>query len=190
MSCSKLPPLRPNQQDQLVLVDHGTNVPLSSPKYVGEPRRRRIRVLSTPKPESKSQSSGSCCCRTAHELWTTDVLELSRKIYRHEAEISHHKGMLHHLTDTLSEHEDMMRNLREENEALRREAHNCREIMNELTAEINLFEIQILRELKDTNATRKLEVVPARSDGALSPPTPVAMEDWDNVVVAEVDDSV
>ncbi|KJZ69630.1 hypothetical protein HIM_10969 [Hirsutella minnesotensis 3608] len=76
-----------------------------------------------------------------------------------------------------------MRVLREENEALRREVHDCREMMDELMAEID-----ILRELKGTNA-RKSEFIPPKSDGAFSPLTPVAMEEWVNVVVEEVNDS-
>ncbi|KJZ70067.1 hypothetical protein HIM_10528 [Hirsutella minnesotensis 3608] len=184
MSCSKLPPLRPDRQDQLVLVDLGMNVPLSSPRCEGEPRRKRVRAPNTPKPGPKQLSSGSCCCRAAHELWTNDVLELSRKTYRHEAEISHHKGMLHHLTHTLSEHVEMITVLGEENEDLRREAHDCREMMDKLMAEIDF-----LRELTGTNA-RKSEVIPADSDGAYSPLTREAMEEWDNDVVEVVNDSV
>lgn len=77
-------------------------------------------------------------CRAVHEQWSQDIFEVTRQTYRLEAELRRLQKQAQSLDSRVNGYERKIRMLEEENEDLRREACDVRDILHQVVAEREL----------------------------------------------------
>lgn len=133
MSEQLLPPLRPST------FEHSPNKVASLSSTVSGmsgscdprfPERPRQLVLE------RVDSTSVKACRAIHQMWNQDVLEVTRRVIRLEAELRLERQNVASLEDRVNDYEGKIQLFQEEIQALRKEAHEERENMHQILAKI------------------------------------------------------
>lgn len=135
MSDERLPCLRPGRQGRTGSAGPHAIAPLH-PAGSCDPRTN---TRGPPRLYLEPFGTGSGnSCRAIHQHWNEDVLEVTRRSLRLEEGLRLQREEAVFLEDRVYDCEARIQTLQDENEALRKEAHEGREIMHQIDAEVQL----------------------------------------------------